>query len=175
MQVQYRPSTEEVKKLREETGAGIMECRRALQEAGGNWERAKELLREWGAARAEKKVGRVARQGLVEAYVHAGGRIGVLVEVNCETDFVARNEQFRQLAHDIAMQIAATNPPSISDEVGAEAATSGGEASPYELPLLKQPFIKDPSITIEQLVREAIGRLGENIVIRRFARFELGA
>lgn len=172
MKTQYQPSTEDVKKLREETGAGIMESRRALIEAGGDWERAKQLLREWGAVKAEKKVGRVARQGIVDCYIHAGGRIGVLVEVNCETDFVARNEQFRQLAHDIAMQIAATNPRYIGTEPEAEAVVG---VSPYELPLLKQPFIKDPSITVEDLVRQAIARLGENIVIRRFARFEVGA
>ena len=120
---------------------------------------------------AEKKAGRVASQGMVESYIHGGGRIGVIVEVNCETDFVARSDDFKQLAHDIAMQIAATNPKYIGNEenVAGRAARTG------ELPLLKQPFIRDPKQTIQELVHEAIGKLGENIVVRRFARFELGA
>jgi len=158
-----------VKELRAETGAGVMECKRALEQANGDFARAKDLLREQGLARAAKKADRATSQGLVDAYIHAGGRVGVLVEVNCETDFVARTEEFRQLVHDIAMQIAAMNPPRIGHEPDGDGAGSD------ELPLLKQPFIRDPSITIEDLVKTFIARSGENVVIRRFARFELGA
>lgn len=164
-------STAAVKELREQTGAGIMDCKRALQEAEGDVKKALEILRQQGLSRAEKKSARVAGQGVVEAYIHGGGRIGVLVEVNCETDFVARTEEFRALVHDIAMQVAAQNPRYVSeDEVPA------GEAfEPAEQPvLLKQPFIKDPSLTIGDLVTNAVAKIGENIRVRRFARFELG-
>lgn len=159
-------TTESIKTLREKTGAGVMESKRALEEAGGNMDQAEQLLREWGLARAAKKGGRLAAQGLVEAYVHAGGRIGVLVEVNCETDFVARTDEFQRLAHDIAMQIAATNPASVGDDEGA---TPDGEQ-----PLLDQPFIRDNALTVRDVIKQAIAKLGENIVVRRFARFELG-
>lgn len=162
-------TTEAIKTLREKTGAGVMESKRALEASGGNINQAEQLLREWGLARAGKKAGRVASQGLIEAYVHAGGRIGVLVEVNCETDFVARTEEFKALAHDVAMQIAATNPRLVSDE------TADGPSADEELPLLRQPFIKDPSLTVQDVVNHAIAKLGENIVVRRFARYELGA
>jgi elongation factor Ts len=162
--------TSKIKQLRDETGAPVMDCKRALEEANGDLEAAKEKLRQRGAALAEKKAGRVAAQGIVDSYIHGGGRIGVLVEVNCETDFVARNEDFRRLVHDLAMQIAATDPRWIGNEADAPA-----EYSDDERPLLKQAFIRDEKRTIQDLVHEAIGKLGENIVVRRFARYELGS
>jgi elongation factor Ts len=161
-----------VKELREKTGAGIMDCRRALEQAEGNMARATELLREKGLARASKVAGRVANQGIVDTYIHAGGRIGAMVELNCETDFVARTDQFRTLAHDIAMQVAATSPRHLTAE---EAGTAGTPTSAEDTALLDQPFIKDPRKSIADLVKEAIAVLGENIVVRRFVRFEVGA
>lgn len=160
-------TADQVKSLRDRTGAGVMACKRALTEAGGNVERAIEILRERGFAQVAKRADRVATEGVIEAYVHAGGRIGVLVEVNCESDFVARTPEFRTLAHEIALQIAAMNPPSISREQGVE----GAEGTP----LLEQPFIRDPSRTIGDLIRETAAKTGENIVVRRFTRYELGA
>ncbi len=165
-------SAAKVKELRELTGAGIMDCKRALEATGGDIAKAQEILKEQGLARAAKKAERVAGQGLIDAYIHAGGRIGAMVEVNCETDFVARTDDFKRLAHDIAMQIAATNPKVVGNE---EEVARQGEQIPEEEVLLKQPFIKDPSMTIEDLVKSSIAKLGENVVIRRFARFELGA
>ena len=159
-----------IKQLREETGAPVMDCKRALDEAGGNIEGAKQKLRERGAAIAEKKAGRVAAQGMVNSYIHGGGRIGVLVEVNCETDFVARGDDFKTLVREIAMQIAATDPRWIGNEEDAPA-----EYPEHELPLLKQPFIRDEKRSIQELIHEAIGKLGENIVVRRFTRYELGS
>jgi elongation factor Ts len=164
-------SADRVKELREKSGAGVMDCKRALQEAAGDMERAMELLRQQGLAQVAKRAGREASQGIIESYIHGGGKIGVLVEVNCETDFVARTPDFRDLAHDIAMQIAATDPPSVEDEPGAD----GQVADPSQLPLLKQPFIKDPGRTIADLVRDTAAKTGENVVVRRFTRFELGA
>jgi len=167
----YVATAEDVKKLRELTNAGVMDCKKALDEAGGNIDKAIQVLREKGIASAEKRAGRETRQGLVEAYIHAGGRIGVIVEVNCETDFVARNEAFKKLAHDIAMQVAGvpTTLAITEDELPAEA-----DGSVEETVLMKQPFIRDGSKTIEALVKELIAQTGENIQIRRFARFELG-
>src|SRR6478735_6521803 len=162
--------TSKIKQLRDETGAPVMDCKRALEESSGNLDQARQWLRSRGAAIAEKKAGRVASQGVVESYIHGGGRIGVIVEVNCETDFVARSDDFKKLAHDIAMQIAATDPKYIGNEETAPA-----DLMPEELPLLKQPFIRNPGQSIQELVHEAIGKLGENIVVRRFSRFELGA
>ena len=162
--------TGKIKQLREETGAPVMDCRRALDEANGDLVEAKQRLRQRGADVAQKKAGRVAAQGMVDSYIHGGGRIGVLVEVNCETDFVARNEEFRRLAHDVAMQIAATDPRWVGNEDDAPA-----EYPDDELPLLRQPFIRDEKRTIQDLVHEAIGKLNENIVVRRFVRYELGA
>lgn len=163
--------TEDVKRLREQTGAGVMDCKRALEEAAGDFDGAVKILRERGVAQAEKRADRATSQGIIESYIHAGGRIGVLVEVNCETDFVARNEAFRQLAHDIALQIAgiSTTLAITEDELPADA-----EGSVEETVLMKQPFIRDASRTIEELVREAIAQTKENIRVRRFARFELG-
>jgi elongation factor Ts len=163
-------TAQQVKELRERTGAGIMDCRRALQETDGNLDRAADVLREQGIARAEKKVGREARQGLIESYIHAGGRVGAMVELNCETDFVARNPQFKELAHEIAMQIAAMNPNRVGDE------PTDGEAVPAEgdNPLLEQAYIRDNSKTIRDLVKQGMASFGENIVVRRIMRFELG-
>jgi elongation factor Ts len=162
--------TSKIKQLREETGAPVMDCKRALEETGGSLEQARAWLRNRGAAIAEKKAGRVASQGLVESYIHGGGRIGVIVEVNCETDFVARSDDFKKLAHDIAMQIAATDPKFIGNEENIPS-----ELPDDDLPLLHQPFIRNERQTIQSLVHEAIGKLGENVVVRRFSRFELGA
>ncbi|MSQ61522.1 MAG: translation elongation factor Ts [Dehalococcoidia bacterium] len=164
-------TADDVKRLRELSGAGVMDCKRALEEAGGNVEKAAQVLRERGIALAEKKSSRAASQGLVESYIHAGGRIGVIVEVNCETDFVARTDTFRELAHDIAMQIAATNPVAVTE---ADLPTSADGSDPADVVLLRQPFIKDPGRSMAEVVRDAIARTGENIVVRRFARFELG-
>jgi len=163
-------STDAIKELREQTSAGLMECKRALQESGGNIETAAARLRERGYEIARKKEDRVARQGLVEAYVHTGGRIGALVEVNCESDFVARTPDFKELAHDIAMQVVATSPRCVSREDSPDAR----EVSDEEC-LLLQPFIKDPSKTIGDLVAEVITKVRENIRVRRFVRFELGS
>ena len=145
-----------------------MDCKRALDE-GGSQDEAEKLLKQWGLASVAKKAGRAASQGIVDSYIHAGGRVGALVEVNCETDFVARTDDFRALVHDIAMQVAAMNPTRLSDE---EASPDGAEG---DVPLLQQAFIKDPGKTIQDLVHESIAKLGENIVVRRYARFELGA
>ena len=189
-----------VKELREKTGAGMMDCKKALTEASGNMDRAIEILREKGLAQAAKKAGRIATEGLVESYIHAGGRIGVLVEVNCETDFVAKTDEFKSFVKDIAMQIAAAKPLYVRKEdvpaeevekerniLRAQALNEGkpehivdkmvvGRLEKYfkEVCLLEQPFIKDPDKSIDQLVKETIAKIGENISIRRFARFELG-
>ena len=162
--------TTKIKQLRDETGAPVMDCKKALEEANGDLSLAKEKLRDRGAAIAEKKADRVAAQGVIDAYIHGGGRIGVLVEVNCETDFVARNEDFKRLVHDLAMQVAATDPRWIGNEDEAPTEYPDGE-----LPLLKQPFIRDEKRTIQDLLHEAIGKLNENIVVRRFQRYELGS
>jgi elongation factor Ts len=163
-------TTEQVKTLRERTGAGIMDCRRALVDAEGDLARAEKLLEERGIERAEKKSSREARQGLIEAYIHAGGRVAALVELNCETDFVARNPQFRELAHELAMQVAAMNPTRVNSEpADGEAALGEGESA-----LLDQPYIRDSSKTIRDLIKQNIAGFGENIVVRRFARYELG-
>ena len=164
-------TAEDVKRLREQSGAGVMDCKNALDAANGDVEGAVKILRERGLAGADKKAGRTTSQGLVESYIHAGGRIGVLVEVNCETDFVARTEAFKTLAHDLAMQIAGV-PSTVA--VTEEDLPPGVDGSVEETVLMKQPFIRDGSRTIEQLVKEAIAQTGENIRVRRFARFELG-
>jgi elongation factor Ts len=143
-----------------------MDCKRAIDEAG-SMEGAEKLIKEWGLAGVSKKAGREANQGLVESYIHAGGRIGALVEVNCETDFVARTDDFRSLVREIAMQVAAMNPTRVS----ADEPSTDGQS---DVPLLEQTYIRDPSKTIRDLVHEGIAKLGENIVVRRFARFELG-
>lgn len=189
-----------VKELRERTGAGMMDCKKALMESNGDVDKAIEILREKGLAAAAKKAGRIATEGIVDSYIHGGGRIGVLIEVNCETDFVARTEDFRNFVHDIAMQVAAANPQYVSKEdvpaeviekekeiYRAQAKNEGkpdkviekmveGRLEKYykDVCLLEQPFIKDDSKTVKQLLNELIAKIGENIVIRRFVRFELG-
>lgn len=191
---------DQVKELRERTGAGVLDVKKTLDETGGDVERAVELLRERGLAKAAKKASREAREGVVEPYIHLGGKIGVLVEVNCETDFVARTDQFKTLAHDIALHIAAAAPQYLSrEEVASEdlererqiyIAAAKEEGKPENIAtriaegrlnkfyeenvLLEQPFVRDGSKTITQMLNEAISVLGENIVIRRFSRFVVG-
>lgn len=174
-------TTSQIKELRQQTGAGIMDSKRALDETNGDLSKAAELLRQQGVARASKKADRTASQGLVEPYIHGGGRIGAIVEVNCETDFVARTEDFQKLAHDIAMQVAATSPRYLTGDDIAEQEFASLEAeygsrsdAIAAVALLDQVFIRDSKKTIRELVKEHIGRLGENIVVSRFSRFELG-
>lgn len=163
-------SAETVKKLRDLTGAGMLDCKKALEKTGGELDKAKEILRKRGIAIAEKKATQETRQGLVEAYIHPDGRLGALVELNCQTDFVARTDGFRALAHELAMQVAATDPQHIApDELPA-----GSDGNPEELCLLAQPFIRDPGRTIQDLINDTIAKTGENIRVRRFARFHLG-
>ena len=159
-----------VRELRDQSGAGIMVCRKALLEAKGDVEKAHELLKQQGLLLAQKKSTRATNQGIIEAYIHAGGRIGAMVEVNCETDFVARTDEFRELAHDLAMQVAAMRPWIISREEVPETAEVELETDC----LLLQPYIKDPSRKIQDIINETIAKVGENIRISRFARFELG-
>ena len=190
----------EVAKLRQMTGAGMMDCKKALVETDGDMDKAVDYLREKGIAKAAKKAGRIAAEGIVDSYIHMGGRVGVLLEVNCETDFVARGDQFKELVHDIALQIAASNPQYVTvEEVPAEViekekeilrAQAIEEGKPEKIVdkmvegriktfydencLLCQKFVKDPSKTIEQLVVEATATIGEKIAVRRFVRFEMG-
>ncbi len=189
-----------VKKLREACGAGIMDCKMALAEAQGDMDEAIKILRKKGMATADKKSSRATNEGMVEAYIHPGAKIGVLVEVNCETDFVARNEEFRAFVHDVAMHIAAASPLWVNREdvpeealagereiYTAQAKTSGkpdsvipkiveGKLNKWytEVVLMEQPFVKDPDKTIDELRRELVAKVGENIEIRRFARFRVG-
>jgi elongation factor Ts len=191
----------DIKRLREETGAGIMEAKRALQEANGDFEKARRLLEQWGMAGAAKRAGRAARQGIVEAYIHAGGQIGVLVELNCETDFVARTDQFKEVAHEIALQVAATDPKYLSvedipahevDQMKAEFREQAvKQGKPEQIAdkiadgqlkkayqrhvLLEQPYIRDDSKTVRNLVDDLAAQTKENIVLRRFCRFQVGA
>lgn len=193
-------TAEMVKELRERTGAGMMDCKKALTETGGDMDKAIDFLREKGLAAAAKKASRIASEGLVEAYIHGGGRIGVLVEINCETDFVAKTEGFKNLAKAVAMQIAASNPQYVSrtevpsevldherEILRAQALNEGkpahivdkmveGRVEKYykEVCLLEQPFIKDPDKTVTQYITENIAKIGENISIRRFTRYQLG-
>ena len=193
-------SASQVKELREKTGAGMMDCKKALAETGGDFDKAIDYLRTKGLAKAAKKAGREATEGAVVSYIHGGGRIGVLVEINCETDFVARNEDFQAFTRDVALQIAAMNPQFVrKEEVSqdvvdrerevllAKAKESGkpepvvqkmvdGQISKWmkEICLLDQSFVKDPDKTIDQIQQELIAKIGENIKIRRFVRFELG-
>jgi len=193
-------TAEMVKQLRESTGAGMMDCKKALTEANGDMTKAAEILREKGIAKAVKKAGRIAAEGIVDSYIHGDGRIGVLVEVNTETDFAAKNEEFKAFVKDVAMQIAAARPEYVRrEEVPAEVvekekeilrAQALNEGKPEkivdkmvegridkfykEICLLEQPFIKDPDKTVQQLLTEKIATIGENITIRRFVRFEKG-
>jgi elongation factor Ts len=164
-------SIEAVKELRKRTNVGVGDCNRALLEVGGDMEKAVEFLKQRGAALAEKKRDEVAADGIIEAYVHHTKRIGALVELNCETDFVARTAEFKELAHDLAMQVAAVCP----EYLACEDLPPESEADPQVVCLLSQPFIKDPTRTVQQVIAETIAKVGENIRIRRFARFELGA
>ncbi|HSX40853.1 MAG TPA: translation elongation factor Ts [Candidatus Saccharimonadales bacterium] len=145
-----------LKKLRNETQVSIADCRKALEETDNNFEKAKEWLKKNGIEKAEKKSDRETTQGLIESYIHGNGRVGVLVEILCETDFVARTTEFKDLAHEVAMQVAAMSPKDVST-------------------LLKQEYIRDNSMTIEQLVKSVIGKLGENITVKRIERFEIGS
>ncbi len=189
-----------VKELRERTGAPMMDCKGALAETGGDADKAIEVLRKKGLAKAAKKAGRAATEGLVASYIHAGGKIGVLIEVNCETDFVARTDEYQELVKDLAMHIAAAAPSFVRREevteevleterrVFREQALEEGKPEKIldrivegklkkfygEAVLLEQPFVKDPDVTVEKLIAEKIGKLGENIQVRRFARFQLG-
>ena len=163
-------STERVKELREKCGAGIMDCRNALMETQGDIEKAQEMLREKGMLAAAKKTERATAQGLVHAYVHTGGRIGALIELNCESDFVARTDEFQALAHNLAMQVAAMCPLYLTEaERPADCDTE-----PQLACLMQQAYIKDQTRTVQDIIMESIARLGENIRLKRFARFELG-
>ena len=189
-----------VKELREKTGAGIMDCKKALQECQGDLEKAVESLRKKGLATAAKKASRATNEGLIHSYIHMGGKIGVLIEVNCETDFVARTEEFKELVHNLAMQVAASSPLYVSKEDVPEDALEKerrlyreqaleqgkpekvidriveGKLNKFyqEVCLLEQPFIREPEKTVSQLITEHIARLGENIRVKRFVRFQLG-
>lgn len=192
-------ATEQIKELRERTGAGVLDCKKALQDAAGDIERAITILREQGLATAAKKAERVAAEGLIEAYVHPGAKVASLVELNCETDFVARTDEFKTLAHDLAMQVAAAKPLYLAiEDVPAEVVEAEkaiyraqladekkppqviekiveGKLSKFyeEVCLLEQPFIKDQSVRIRDMVTQLIAKLGENIIVRRFARFAI--
>lgn len=165
-------STTQIKELRDKTSAGVMDCKRALQQAQGDVDRACEILRQQGLAKAEKKSDRQASQGLVEVYVHGGGRIGSMVEVNCETDFVARTDEFKALVHDLALQIAATDPRFVSPSDIPDGEKD--KLNPEEACLLSQPFIRDPAKKISDIVADVSAKMGEKVAVRRFARFELG-
>jgi len=163
-------SSEDVKKLRDLTGAGMLDCKNALEAADGDFENAKEVLRQKGFEAAAKRAERSTAEGVIHSYIHHNRRLGALVELNCESDFVARTDDFRKLAQQIALQVAAANPLYISaDEIAV-----GAEGDPKELCLLAQPFVQDESRTIQDLLSEVISKTGENIRVRRFARFELG-
>jgi len=160
-----------IKALRGKTGAGVMDCKRALEEAKGDLEGAEVLLRDKGLADAVKRVGRETREGLVEAYIHAGGRLGALVEVDCETDFVARTAEMKELAHALAMQVAAMPSTSYVDRSEMPEDETG---SPEEICLVDQSYIRDPSRTVADVIQEMAAKVGENVRVRRFARFALG-
>jgi elongation factor Ts len=194
----YKPTTDDIKRLRDDTGAGMMDCRKALLDATGDYESARKNLIDQGLSKAAKKADRAVKEGLVGSYIHPGGKIGVLVEINCETDFVARNERFAELVRDVAMHVAAMPVKYISrDQVPDEElaplraefakAAEGKPANVIdrivegklnkwfeENVLLDQPFIKDDEKTVAELVGEAVGKLGENIQVRRYAKFALG-
>ncbi len=161
--------TVKIKELRDQSGAGVMDCRNALLEAKGDMEKALQTLKQRSLFLAQKKAKSSANQGLIEAYIHTGGRIGAMVEVNCQSDFVARTDEFRELAHHLAMQVAAIPPQFISREEVPE----GADIEPQVACLLLQPYIKDPDKTIQDIITETIAKVGENIKVSRFARFEL--
>ena len=200
MQTTFKPTADDVKRLRESTGAGMIDCRNALVKADGNVDKAKELLQEQGQSKAEKKAERAANEGLVGSYIHTGGKVGVLVEINCETDFVARNDKFKDLVRDVAMHIAAMpaeylNREAVPAELVAELRAQLAESVPPGKPpaviekiiegklnkwfedhvVLEQSFVKDDSVTVGELVNSVSGVLGEKMTVRRFAKFALGA
>jgi len=170
MTEEMKVPTSSIREMRDRCGAGIMDCRKALLEAGGDMEKALQVLRQQSLFQAEKKAKRSVSDGVIEAYIHAGGRIGAMVEVNCETDFVARTDEFKELAHNLAMQVAAMCPEFISSEEISE----GADIDPQAACLLLQPYIKDPQKSIQDIITETIAKVGENIKVSRFARFELG-
>lgn len=163
-------SAEKIKELRQKTGAGVMDCKKALTDAAGNFDKACEMITQRGLAIAKKKSDRTAEQGVIECYVHTGNHLGVMVEINCETDFVARTPDFKELAHNIALQISAMSPL----YVAKEDIPADDKADPLVVCLLQQPFIKDPAKSIQDIITETIAKTGENIKVRRFVRFELG-
>lgn len=189
-----------IRELRARIGAGVLDCKKAISESGGDIQKAIDVLRKRGIAKAESKAGREAKEGIIEAYIHPGAKLGVLLELNCETDFVARNQEFKNLAHDVAMHIAASDPVAVSRgdvpeeilqrerEIYTEQAKASGKPEHVvekvvagrldkyykESCLLEQPFVKDPDKTVKDVVTEAIARLGENIFVQRFQRFKVG-
>ena len=165
-----RITTSSIKELRDHSGAGIMDCRKALLKAQGDMEKALQILKQQSLFQAEKKAKRSASEGIIDAYVHAGGRIGAMVEVNCETDFAARTDEFKELAHHLAMQVAAQDPQFIS----LEEAPEGADIEAQVACLLLQPYIKNTDMTVQDIINETIAKIGENIKVSGFARFELG-
>ena len=192
-------TAKQVNELRQKTGAGLMDCKKALTEASGNLEEAETILRKKGIASASKKAGREASEGLIQTYIHLGGKVGVMIELNCETDFVAKTDDFKTLAHDICLHIAATNPHFLKrEEVDPEAvekekdiaASQAAGKPPHAIEkivqgkldkfyasvcLLEQPFVKNPDQSIQDLISGMIAKLGENIIVKRFARYQIGA
>jgi elongation factor Ts len=166
-----RIPADSIKELRSQSGAGVIACRNALLEAEGDIKRATEILKQRSLYQAQKKADRATGQGLIEAYIHTAGRIGAMVELNCETDFVARTDEFKELAHNLAMQIAASSPQYIT---GEEFPEDTEDIQPEEACLLLQPYIRDPTRNVVAVINETIAKVGENIRVRRFARFELG-
>jgi len=170
-------SMDDIKQLREETSCGVIDCKNALEKAGGNIDKAKQLLKEKGLEMAAKKGSRLAKEGRVEAYVHMGNKIGVLLEVNCETDFVARSEDFIRFTKDVAMHIAAMNPRYISEEdVPGDVLSREADAKAFakENCLMVQPSVKDPGMSIRDYLNSLVAKIGENIVVRRFGRYQVG-
>lgn len=193
-------TVDQIRELREMTGAGVLDAKKALEAADGDFDQAVRSLREKGLARAEKRSGRDASEGVIEVYSHPGSRVGVMLELNCETDFVAMNEEFQELAHDLALHVAAMRPKyltreevptaELEEEMGVLRAQAKAEGKPdnivdkivegrlnkfyAETVILEQPFVKDDSVTVEDLIKNAISKLGENIILRRFVRYELG-
>ena len=163
-------SLDKIKAVREQAGAGVMDAKKALEESGGDIEKAMDSLREKGMAAAITKGGRKTEEGLIETYVHGGGRVGVMLEVNCETDFVARTDDFKELCHNLAMQIAAMSPIYIN----ADEIPDDEKRIPEEIALASQAYIRDPGISVSDLILEVAGKLGENVKIKRFSRFALG-
>ena len=163
-------SLDKIKAVREQAGAGVMDAKKALEDSGGDIEKALDTLRDKGMASAIKKGGRETGEGLIETYVHGGGKVGVMLEVNCETDFVARTDDFKELCHNLAMQIAAMSPIYIN----ADEIPDDEKRSPEELALTSQAYIRDPAVSVSDLILEAADKLGENVNIKRFSRFALG-